>query len=198
MADATDTSPDLASLLRTHQADEHLFDPLAKHLLAGVATDKGWLRLVKNNVKVTADDRNEYETDFRLELDGALIGYLDIEVKPRWAFGGWPWPKINIARHPKSQWDDDRFDGRPTNKLISFQQLPELSFWVALRNDYRAALVVRAEHIFNSSIKSDQQTRYSDLPLPIYELRTTYGQIVNDADALRNLIVGEVLRHADH
>lgn len=184
MTDANPFDPD--------PADEYLFAPLARHLMNGVDVGFGYCRLVKNNDKVTADDRLHYETDFRLELDGEMVGYLDIEKKPQWQAGQWPYTKINIARMPYAQWRDNRFDGRPTNKLLSFEKHPDTSFWVAVRADYAACLVVTAADIFNKGVKAMQPTRYERGPLPVYELTNDLGTFIDHPALFATHIAGKV------
>jgi hypothetical protein len=192
MPDGNEHRPTIATLCEQDPADEHLFAPLSRHLLAGLDCGIGWLRLVKNNDKTTAADTVQYQTDFRLDLDGETIGYLDIERKRSWQNGPWPYKKINVARSPMSQWLDDRIDGRPTNKLISFKEHPYTSFYVAVRDDYAACLIVRASDIFERGIKTTQQTKYDPRPLPIYELSNDLGTYIEDPATFANYISRKV------
>lgn len=186
----------IRDLADVDSSEEHLFTFLGRKLMAGVATDLGWLRLVKNNDKISALDDLEYQTDFRLELDGVVIGYVDIEKKVSWTSGPWRYGRINIARHPMSHWASGSFNGRPTNKLLSFMARPMTSFWVAVRSDYMACIVVSTADLFAFGVEALQHTRYSSEPLPVYQLPNGAGTYVDCPDAFARLLVGEVMDHA--
>lgn len=193
MADVTQNSNTIAELAAVNPADEHLFAYLGRHLMTGVNTSVGYLRMVKNNEKVIAGDDLQYQTDYRIEANGRKIGYLDIERKIKWPPGPWTAPAINIARHPMKHWQAGTFPGRLTNKLLSFSELPQTSFWVGVRNDYRACMVVKAADIFAFGVETTQPTRHSDVPLPILRIPNSYGPVVDTPEAFANLIVSEVL-----
>ena len=166
-------------------AQESRFAVLSWPLMGGVAARDGWLRLVHANRKVTQEDDAQFDTDFELHIDGVLAGYLDIEVKQRWNGGEWPWPWINVAKHPMSHWKRKRFDGRLTNKLVDFQRLPETSFWVGVRRDWNAAVVVRAADLFRLGREHNQQTGYHHdgeqmPPLPVIRVPSSVGFYIND------------------
>lgn len=173
---------------------EGRFDGMLGYKLThGFDTDHGWLRLVHQNRPSRANDDAIYKTDFRFELDGGTCGFLDIELKPRWESGDWPYPKINIAKHPMAHWKRRRFGSRDTNKLRDFKQFPRTSLWVAVRRDYQAALLVRASDIFDHGIDTHQRTRMRDvsgdpLPaLPIKEVALAYGRHVYDAEQMKEM-----------
>jgi hypothetical protein len=193
VADANEHSPSIAILCAQDPANEHLFAPIARRLLVGVDCGVGWLRLVKNNDKTTADDLGHYKTDYRLDLNGETIGFLDIEQKFSWVKGRWPYPKVNVARFPMKHWQENRINGRPTNKLMSFKEHPHTSFYVAVRNDYAACVIVKASDIFEHGIKTIQQTKYDSRPLPIYELSNDLGTYIEDPDELASYISRKVL-----
>ena len=174
-------------------AQESRFAVLSWPLMGGVNVRGGWLRLVHANRKVTEDDRAQFDTDFELHLDGAIAGYLDIEVKQRWNGGDWPYPWINVAKHPMSHWKQQRFSGRLTNKLIDFQKLPDTSFWVGVRRDWNAAVVVRAADLFRLGRDHDQPTGYhhDDGPmplLPVIRVPSNVGVYINDPHAFTSCV----------
>jgi hypothetical protein len=198
MADHSYQKDRIATLTEVDHSKEHLMAVLGHKLMAGVDIGHGWLRMVKNNDKVLQCDDRHLRTDFRLELNGLTIGYVDIEEKRQWRAGGWPYDKINIARYPMSHWSSGHFDGRPTNKILSFREMPGGSFWVAMRCDYQACMVVSAVDLFAFGAESTQMTGYSTTPLPIYEMPNGVGRLCETAETFTAFITSEVIENADH
>ena len=170
-------------------AEESRFAVIGWKLMGGVAVPTGYLRLVHANRMDTADDRSRFDTDFELRVDGRIAGYLDIEVKHGWNGGSFPYEWINVAKHPMAHWKHGRFNGRLTNKLIDFHKLPATSFWVGVRRDFNAAMVVRASDLFFLGEDHQQQTAYHDVPLPVIRVRRDVGSEINDPHAFAELIV---------
>jgi len=145
-------------------------------LLDGVDTERGWLKLLRNNARESVDDVDaKFRTDWRFELDGNLFGYMDAEQKQDWKHGDWPHPKVNVAKHPMAQWKTGSFDGRLTNKLISFQQYPDTSLWVGAGEDNHAVVMLLAANIFEDGQDELQPNKYGK-PLPVlavYEIPRT-------------------------
>jgi hypothetical protein len=149
---------------------EHLLSILAWPLMGGVATSQGWLQLTKNNVATSSDDENLYATDWVLTCDSVKVGYVDTEEKRQWV-DQWPYAAVNIAKHPMSHWEHGHFSGRLTNKLLSFQDLPEHSWWVGMRKDWQSAVLVNAADLFKHGREYQQPTRYSKTPLPVLTMQ---------------------------
>lgn len=181
-------SSDIEALRKPDSAEESRFANIGWRLMGGVATPNGYLRLVHANRMDTIDDEAMYETDFELRVDGVTAGYLDIEVKTRWNNGSWPWPWINIAKHPMSHWQKGAFNGRLTNKLLDFQKLPDTSFWVGVRTDFACVVVLKAADLFNFGEDYMQKTMYSENALPIIRVRKDVGVEVSDAQHLVDVI----------
>lgn len=158
-------------------------------LLDGVKTDKGLLKLHRGNARESVDDDDaKFRTDWRFELNGNLFGYMDAEQKQKWVHDDWPHPKVNVAKHPMRQWKEERFDGRLTNKLISFQQYPDTSLWVGAGKDNHAVVMLLAAKIFNDGKDELQGNRYGK-PLPVFAVYVIPQTLHNAAD-----VRDEVLR----
>lgn len=170
-------------------AEESRFAVLGWKLMGGVVVPSGYLRMAHANRQDTVDDRSRFETDFELRVDGTVVGYVDIECKTSWRGGSWPYEWVNVAKHPMKHWQQGRFNGRPTNKLIDFRRFPSTSFWVGVRTDYNAAMVVRASDLFDLGEEHLQQTAYHEVPLPVIRVRRDVGSEINDPHAFADLIV---------
>lgn len=183
--------PDIADLQRVDTRSEHRLASLAWPLLGGVESCGYWLQLQKNNVAATQDDESVYDTDWVLTADGHPVGYLDGEEKQRWhpPAEAWPWPRVNIAKFPMSHWKRGVFTGRPTNKLLTFRKYPALSWWLGVRSDYLAVMMVNAADLFEHGVERAQRTGYSQTPLPVYSLDPRHGRLVTDADAFTVTVV---------
>jgi hypothetical protein len=158
-------------------------------LLQGVKTDKGLLKMHRNNARESVDDDDAmFRTDWRFELEGNLFGYMDSEQKQSWAHDDWSYPRVNVAKHPLAQWELGSFDGRLTNKLISFKELPDTSLWVAARKDNQAVVMLLAAKIFNDG-KDEMQPNNYGKPLPVLAVPVIPQTLYNAAD-----VRDEVLR----
>ena len=159
-------------------------------LLDGVKTERGLLKLHRGNARESVDDDDaKFRTDWRFELDGNLFGYMDAEEKQEWKQDDWPYLKVNVAQRPMAQWKKGSFDGRLTNKLISFEQYPDTSLWVAARKGNHAVVMLLAAKIFEDGKDELQPTRYSAKPLPVFAVHVIPRTLHNAAD-----VRDEVLR----
>jgi hypothetical protein len=164
--------PSIDHLSAVDTRREHMLAILGHQLMGGTAIpDVGWVQLQKNNVAAGVDDQNVYETDWTLTVDGQVVGYLDTEEKTQWRDGDFPYPRINVAKHPMSHWRDNRFDGRMTNKLRSFAEMPAHSWWLGVRTDWQRIVMVNAQDLFTFGQHRTERTRYSDVELPVISLR---------------------------
>jgi hypothetical protein len=173
--------------------------PLLKHLLEGaVVNGFGYFKLEKNNVPTcTADLDAKFQTDYRFSVEGETVGYLDVERKPSWSNGDWPWPWVNVAKHPMSHWVQNRFNGRPTNKLLSFREKPRASFWLGVRADGRAALPLPAILLFRCGEDYLQPNRYGpDLPV-LRVRRSLLHPVFDDPIKLANHLAERVFCNVD-
>lgn len=161
-------------------------------LLQGVKTDKGLLKMHRNNARESVDDDDaKFRTDWRFELERNLFGYMDAEEKKDWKNDDWPYPKVNVAKHPMRQWKERCFDGRLTNKLISFKEFPDTSLWVGARKDNQAVVMLIAAKIFKVGKDELQGNNYGD-PLPVLAVHEIPRTLHNAAD-----VRDEVLRLFD-
>jgi len=175
-------------------SSEHRFAPIARFVLDGVNTPLGFIKMMKHNDVTGPDDERRYDVDFRIEVDGEIVGYLDIEEKRSWLDGAWPYSRVNVARHPLTHWANGVFSPQPTNKIRAFREKPDASFWVGVRADYEACLVVPAKHVLHAP-EANQSTGYSDVPLPVYAVKNGKATFVNTAERFRDVITQEVFEH---
>lgn len=175
--------------LITEPSEENKFGILAYKLMHGIEIDGKWLKLVKNNDPKSVNDKCIYDVDYRITEDGETIGYLDIEQKQKWLSGGWPYRKTNVPLYPMGQWKRHQFDGRPTNKLLRFQEKPNMSFWVGVSLDYKRCQVLPIYNMFNFGIKTKQKTSYDEMPLPIYEVPNKFCIYCENADQFTKTIM---------
>lgn len=158
-------------------------------LLQGVKTDKGLLKMHRNNARESVDDDDaKFRTDWRFELERNLFGYMDAEEKQKWKHDDWPYPKVNVAKHPMAQWKEKRFDGRLTNKLMSFHEWPDTSLWVGARKDNQAVVMLLAANIFKDG-KDELQPNAYGTPLPVFAVYVIPRTLHNAGD-----VRDEVLR----
>lgn len=198
MADLSAFDMGIDALSAVDPAREHKLALLAYPLLQGTAIAGHWVRMEKNNTIGSAGDANLYQTDWVITSDGHTVGYLDSEEKQQWLSGPWPWSYVNVAKHPMAHWKRGRFSGRLTNKLLSFRERPLMSFWVGVRQDYAAAMMVRASDLFAEGSEVLQHTRYSDTALPVIRIRQEFGSFVQDPSSFTNAIVRAFLEtHGD-
>ena len=167
---------------------EHLLGILGHQLMGGTAVAAGWVQLVKNNTASSADDENRYATDWIITCDGETVGYLDTEEKQGWT-DEWPYGVINVAKHPMSHWRQGSFNGRLTNKLLSFQTLPEHSWWVAMRKDWQQAVMVNAADLFVYGRHTEVRTRYSEVPLPVIAFPNSKARLASTPDHFTRVIL---------
>ena len=170
---------------------EHLLAVLGYQLMAGTAIDAGWVILQKNNTASSADDEAIYRTDWVITCDGDLIGYLDTEEKQSWT-DEWPYPAVNVAKHPMSHWKSGRFGDRLTNKMQSFMERPEHSWWVGVRKDWQQAVMVNAADLFQHGREASIRTKYSDVPLPVLRLPNDKARLARNADEFTRVILNRI------
>jgi hypothetical protein len=171
-------------------AKENLFSILAWKMMDGVDVQGHWLKIIKNNDPSCANDKSIYEVDYRITDNQETVGYLDIEHKVSWRSVEWPYPKTNIAKYPMKHWQINKFSGRMTNKLNSFMEKPIMSFWVGISADYQRCQIAPALNIFNFGVSANQPTRYSNTPLPIYEVPNEMCFYCKDAKDFTDTITG--------
>jgi hypothetical protein len=167
---------------------EHLLGILGHQLMGGTAVAAGWVQLSKNNVASSPDDENQYETDWVLTCDGHIVGYLDTEEKQGWS-DIWPYSQVNVAKHPMSHWRNANFNGRLTNKLVSFYKAPEHSWWIGMRKDWQQAVLVNAADLFVHGRDATIRTRYSDIPLPVLQFPNSKAVLAANADHFTRAIL---------
>lgn len=169
---------------------------LAHQLMAGTAIPEGWVQIAKNNVASSDNDDAIYQTDFVLKCDGSVIGYLDTEEKQGWSEAEWPYKAVNVAKHPMSHWQRGRFGSRPTNKLLSFQEMPDQSWWIGMRKDWHHAVLVNAADLFEHGQSINITTAYSKVPLPVLRFPNSRATLARSADEFTTIILNRVRR--DH
>jgi len=179
---------DINALREIDTRREHLLAILAHPLMGGIASPRGWIQLHKNNLATSEDDPNRYSTDWILKCDGEKVGYLDTEEKLGWA-DAWPYAAVNIAKHPMAHWQREDFTGRLTNKLLSFQEMPEHSWWVGMRKDWQAAVLVNAADLFEHGREYRQPTRYSKTPLPVLTMHNEEAFWATNHDQFCSIIL---------
>lgn len=179
-------------------SEEHLFAVIAHQLMHGVPTEKGFLKLIKNNDVASEGDDALYLVDYRIELGkGNVVGYIDLEKKVSWRAGSeWTYPRINVARFPLTHWKRDQYSGREANKIIAFREKPECSFWVGARSDYRSVMVVPARHVIGSPVQL-QPTGYSENHLPVFAISNHQGREITSPDEFTGYITEEVLKNVE-
>jgi len=176
--------------------DEHFFHPLAANLLHGIETEEGFLKMKKANDPESIDDVSRFKTDYEIMLGGHLCGFLDIEWKKQWSeLIEWPYQKVNVAIHPLGHWERGRFTSRESNKIRSFREMPETSFWVGLSRDYRRAFIVPATAVLDAP-QILQKTRFPEKPpLPVFAVDPAHGYLAKNAEEFSQYIQEHIERH---
>lgn len=175
--------------------DEHLFHPLASSLLHGIETEEGFLKMKKANDPESVDDDTRFKTDYEITLGGFLCGFLDIEWKKQWVeLVQWPYPAANVAIHPLAQWERGHFTDRESNKIRSFREMPETSFWVGLSRDYQRAFIVPATAVLDAP-QILQETRFKKPPLPVFAVDPAHGYLARNKDEFSQYIQEHIERH---
>jgi hypothetical protein len=172
------------------------FATFASRLMVGFEVGGRFLQMHANNRPTSADDRKKFDIDAILTLDGEAIGALDVERKPNWGGGPWPYRQINIPYRPSDCFfDGARGQGRLCSKYRKLREAWQAcrpGFWVAYSSPIaddaaqmmlvsrQACLVVPAANIFGQEFKPrlhPQGTRYR---------RNDGSQVVADVIALPN------------
>lgn len=187
----------IGDLTKDDATDEWSAARLLAPVLEGVLVHKlGLLRLVKHNVPTTASDNEaRYLPDFRWELEGQVIGYLDPETKRKWTDGDFPYAWVNVAEHPLAHWKAGHFTGRRTNKLLSFESRPGTSHWLAVRRDGAAVVPLLATQVL-AAAKFDQRTEYDPIPLPVRRVAYSETRTYHDPAELRDYFLTSMGFHA--
>jgi len=169
--------------------EEHKFANFAYHLMSGREIDGHWLRIIKLNNPTTKNDPAIFEVDFGIQEDGITVGYIDIENKPGWIAGEWPYPKTNVALYPMTHWKNNHFNGGHTVKLQRFSQKPQFSFWIGTRSDYGALWIVWFRYLVEHGRKTTQRTRFSEVSLPVIEVPNQYCTFIDNEDDFTKYII---------
>lgn len=130
----------------TQQSESHFFSLFAASFwLYGKAVEvdrkKYHVAIVPGNQKQKASDRNEYKPDAVINVEGVPVGMIDPERKAKWdGIGGWSYPAVNIAVHPRSQqFGKPRNPASRTQKLKALRQIskkqPYCVGWIALHSN---------------------------------------------------------------
>jgi len=178
--------------IKTPTHEEHLFSNLSANLLHGVEWRGGWLKLTKKNDPVSANDEAIYKPDFELTYNGHLLGIIDPEKKPRWIKNGFPHHKVNVARYPMRQWQSGQFNGRKTNKWLAFEANPKGSFFVAVRSDWRACVVVHWPDIQIHGKDEAQGNGYSSVAVPVRSIAVDLCQFCETPQEFTKAIISKI------
>lgn len=180
-----------------HTAEEHKFAVFAYRLMQGVDVNDHWLQIAKLNTPDKKVDNSIYEVDFGILEDSDIIGYIDLETKTQWKSGEWIYPRTNIALYPMQHWQRGNFNGNHTVKLQRFSQKPKMSYWIGVRADYGALWIVPFVNLAEYGVKTTQQTRYSEIPLPVIIIDNSYCTYCADADTFTEFIIEQYKRNND-
>ena len=169
---------------------ESLLAVLGYQLMDGVDVDGQLLRLVKNNTRETVNDNNKYDVDFALVLDGDVIGYIDPEEKQRWTYGDWYYDNVNIALYPMKDWmNGGKWSGTPTKKIRRFIEKPDMSFWLGMRRDWQACMIMPWHMALDYGDIANIKTSYSNDPLKVIAIPRKHGFNCVSADDFTDYIV---------
>lgn len=166
--------------LKTPQSMEYkVHATFAATLMTGLDLAGGYLQMQVNNRPKHAGDAAKYKIDAILTFNEQEIGKLDVERKPQWAGGPWPYRRINIPVRPYACFDNDEpTRGRFNSKirgLFNCYQSGRPGFWVGYSSpiadsggqqmmmNRQACMVVPASHIFGDEfnpVRDSQPTRY--------------------------------------
>ena len=170
---------DIEHLKTPQSAEIKAFATFASGLLTGLDVGGRYLQLQTNNRPTSSDDKAKFKIDARLTLDGEPIGVLDVERKPEWKGGRWPYQRINIPYRPADCFFDGQDGaGRLSSKIRELRRAWKTSspgFWVAytcqtadssgqqMMLNRQACMIVSAERIFGDQFSprfGPQATRY--------------------------------------
>jgi len=170
---------DMDDLKTPQSAEIKAFATFASGLLTGFDVDGRFLQLQTNNRPKSSTDKAKFKIDARLTLDGKPIGVLDVERKPEWKGGGWPYPKINVPYRPadcffKGEDGAGRLNSK-ARELYKAWKVGFPGFWVGytcqtadssgqqMMVNRQACMIVPAKHIFGTQFRPrmfPQPTRY--------------------------------------
>lgn len=197
--------------LKTPQSAEYkVFATFASRLMTGIDLNGRFLQMETNNRPRSADDRAKFRIDARLTLDGESIGVLDVERKPQWSGGPWPYRQINIPYRPfncfENGWNGDGMLSSKVRELHAAWRASRPGFWVAYSSPVadssgqqmivsrQACLVVPASHIFGDQFSPSvekQGTRYGN-SVDVIALPNDAGTICFSEDDFTPVIVDAV------
>jgi len=148
-------------------------------LIVGIDTQFGYLQMHVNNRPKSADDASKFKIDTVLTLNGNEIAVLDVERKPQWRGGDWPYHRINIPYRPFSCFqNNESTDGRFSTKFREIYKAYKVgrpAWWFAYSSPVADAsgqqmmisrqtgILVPAEHMFGDKYETytdTQPTRY--------------------------------------
>jgi len=180
--------------LMTGTEEEIRIARVAYPLLHGISVNGDYVKLKKLNDAQSEDDNAKYEVDYGIMVNQEAVGYLDVEKKINWHFGGWPYPRTNIAKHPMNQWISGRFiENSHTIKLKRFSDMQDTSFWVGPRSDWEVYWIMCARDIFEYGVDDLQPTRYRDMPpLPVIAVPNCFGTLCDNADKFTEYILAHL------
>lgn len=173
------TQMDIEHLKTPQSAEIKAFATFASGLLTGLDVGGRYLQLQTNNRPTSSNDKAKFKIDARLTLDGEPIGVLDVERKPEWKGGGWPYQRINIPYRPADCFFQGKHGaGRLSSKMRELYRAWKTGspgFWVAytcqtadpsgqqMMMNRQGCMIVPAEHIFGTQFSPrivPQPTRY--------------------------------------
>jgi len=179
-------------------------------LMTGITIDRHWLQVKVNNQPATASDPAKFRVDATINLDGEMIGVIDIERKPQWAGGKWRYSRINFPYKPFTHFENGggsagAFSSK-AEALCSVWKSGNPGFWVAYSSQVadssgqqvflhgHSCLVVPAEHIFGEKYNprlSTQRTRYNN-SVDVVELPNSAGLLCTCEEQFTEIIVSSV------
>jgi hypothetical protein len=147
----------------TEFSAENMVQVYFPHLCAGAKVNKKKCRLVKNN------DKNIYEIDYAIEIDGKRSAWIDAEHKQH----GWGYPKYSVAICTWA-YNTGEHDHRTISKKVRvYREFPQASFWMPIRADYKAAGIIVAQDIIDSPVIFRTRPRGMARDIEIYEFESS-------------------------
>jgi hypothetical protein len=156
-----------------------IYAAFCSRLMTGMDIHGRWVQVRVNNTPKTSTDKAKYEVDARIYVDGDPVGVLDVERKPHWNGGPWPYPRINFPYRPFSHFENGSgFQRSFSSKAVALSQAyteGRPAFWVAYSSPIadstgqqmlvsrQTCLVVPADRIFGNNYGAhteSQPTRY--------------------------------------
>ena len=197
--------------LKTPQHMEYKFyAAFCSRLMAGMKVDGQWLQVKVNNQSASASDPAKFRVDATINLDGEMIGVIDVERKPDWRGGKWIYKRINFPYKPFSDFENGcGVAGSVSSKAKALRAVwrnGNPGFWVAYSSQVadssgqqvflngHSCLVVPAEHIFGEKYNprlQTQKTRYGN-DVSVIELPNSAGLLCTCEEQFTEIIVSSV------